>query len=315
MKIKDFQSACKKRNQFKRILFSLLLPVVVASLFFILPPKTFAANGARIGGSNFSSPAIPRSRNYENNFSFNSRSSRNGIGLPFFLPIYGIGGGAFGFLLLLGISGVIINSLRRGINISNSDSSSQTKSENSTLVQLQVALLPSSKDLKETLNQLAESTDTSHPKGLRTVLAETTLALLREPDLWVYANVEHGVVPWNTLETTFNRLSINERSKLKAESISNVSGKINKLDPQREQMDSEEAINEFIVLSILVASRKTLSIQESISSKELNDNLKTIGAISEHDLLALEIIWQPEGNGEILSTEGLITSYPNMKHL
>ncbi len=33
------------------------------------------------------------------------------------------------------------------------------------------------------------------------------------------------------------------------------------------------------------------------------------------DLLALEVIWQPEGAGEVLSSEELITAYPDLQHL
>ena len=33
------------------------------------------------------------------------------------------------------------------------------------------------------------------------------------------------------------------------------------------------------------------------------------------DLIALEIIWQPEGEGDVLSSEELVTTYPNLKHL
>jgi uncharacterized membrane protein len=34
-----------------------------------------------------------------------------------------------------------------------------------------------------------------------------------------------------------------------------------------------------------------------------------------NDLLALEVIWQPEGAGEVLSSEELITAYPDLQHL
>ena len=30
---------------------------------------------------------------------------------------------------------------------------------------------------------------------------------------------------------------------------------------------------------------------------------------------ALEVIWQPEGQGDVLSAEELVTAYPNLKHL
>ncbi len=298
--------------KFKKSLFALLLPILAASLFFIQPTKTFAANGARIGGSNFSAPSIPRTKSYN---SFNSRGYRSNIGLPFFIPIYGLGGGAFGLLLLLGISGVIANTLRNNINSPSSESLLQKESQTSTLIQLQIALLSTAKNLKSTLTQLAQSANTSDAQGLKKVLEETSLAILRSSELWVYGNLEYAQIPIKNVENTFNKLSINERSKLKGESISNFSGKIDEIYFPDEQKKPEEQINEFIVVTILMASNQTLSIKDSSSSEGLKDSLKKIGSISNSDLLALEIIWQPEGDAEILSQEELVTSYPNLKHL
>jgi uncharacterized membrane protein len=37
--------------------------------------------------------------------------------------------------------------------------------------------------------------------------------------------------------------------------------------------------------------------------------------VGADDLLALEVIWQPEGVGEVLSTDQLLTAYPELQHL
>jgi uncharacterized membrane protein len=47
----------------------------------------------------------------------------------------------------------------------------------------------------------------------------------------------------------------------------------------------------------------------------LRETLQKLGAVGEEDLLALEVIWQPEGAGEVLSSEELLTAYPEMQHL
>merc|ERR1711938_254257 len=51
-----------------------------------------------------------------------------------------------------------------------------------SLLQLQIGLLASAKDLQSDLRQLASSADTSNSSGLQRVLQDTTLALLRQPD-------------------------------------------------------------------------------------------------------------------------------------
>ena len=40
-----------------------------------------------------------------------------------------------------------------------------------------------------------------------------------------------------------------------------------------------------------------------------------LGAVPASDLLALEVIWQPDAEGDVLSADELITAYPQLKHL
>ena len=43
--------------------------------------------------------------------------------------------------------------------------------------------------------------------------------------------------------------------------------------------------------------------------------LSALGAVPAGELLALEVIWQPDGAGDVLSADELITAYPQLKHL
>jgi uncharacterized membrane protein len=64
-----------------------------------------------------------------------------------------------------------------------------------------------------------------------------------------------------------------------------------------------------------VATRQRLAVKGAASAEDLRDSLQKLGAVGADDLLALEVIWQPEGAGEVLSTEQVITAYPNLQHL
>ena len=71
-----------------------------------------------------------------------------GIGFPFIIPIFGFGGGGlFGFLILMSIVGVIINSVR-GTNLPSAENSAisvNTTPRSISLIQLQIGLLASAK--------------------------------------------------------------------------------------------------------------------------------------------------------------------------
>ena len=117
------------------------------------------------------------------------------------------GGGLFGLLILVAVAGVLVNALR-GLGggapaIGGSGATAPAVPSKVNMIQVQVGLLASAKGLQDDLRSLAASSDTSNSSGLQRLLQETTLALLRQPDLWVYANVETGTVPFSSAESTF----------------------------------------------------------------------------------------------------------------
>ena len=297
----------------------------IAVLLIGQPQQSHAASGGRIGGGSFrATPSIPRGGSYGGSYGGGYRGGYGGyrgggMGFPFLLPIFGFGGGGlFGFLILMSIVGVITNSIR-GSNSPSTGSprnlSQASASAPVTMVQLQIGLLATAKELQEDLRQLAASADTKSSTGLQLVLQETTLSLLRQPNLWVYANLETGQIPFNSAEHTFNRLSLTERSKLSAELTSNFSGQFSSGKASGISPGEADSTNEYIAVTLLVAAKIRMGLKESLTSEELRESLRILGSVSSNDLIALEVIWQPEGRGEVLSAEDLVTAYPNLKHL
>tara|TARA_B100000700_G_scaffold220480_1_gene242684 strand:+ start:1146 stop:2117 length:972 start_codon:yes stop_codon:yes gene_type:complete len=311
----------------KRIFSLLVISAIILSFVFLNPNLATAASGGRIGGGGFQVPSSTRSQNNGgggyggNSFrGYESGYRGGGIGFPFLLPIFGFGGGGiFGFLILMSIIGLIVNSVKNSSNAFSSTNntivSQSSKTEKITLIQFQIGLLASAKEMQAKLREIASSSNTSSPSGLQKVLQETTLALLRKPESWVYSNIESGSVPFSAAESTFNRISITERSKLKAELTSNYSGKISTSKDNELHPGDPDPTNEFIAITILLAIKKDLRLNNSANSQIITEDLRLLGAIPSNDLLALEVIWQPEGEGETLSEEELITQYPNLKHL
>ena len=64
-----------------------------------------------------------------------------------------------------------------------------------------------------------------------------------------------------------------------------------------------------------IATKKDLILQNSANNEAITEALRILGSISSNDLIALEVIWQPDGEGETLREEELIIQYPNLKHL
>ena len=303
----------------------ILVPCLVLGLSLAMPQPADAARGGRMGGGSFRAPSMPRTMprsggGYRGGYGGGGYGGGyrrgGGFGFPFIVPIFGFGGGGlFGLLILMAIAGVLVNALRGAGSAPGLGGAVATPKMPSkvNMIQLQVGLLAGAKALQDDLRSLAKSADTSSSTGLQRVLQESTLALLRQPDLWVYANSESGSVPFNTAEATFNRLSINERSKLDAELTSNVGGQ--SLNVTNDVVGEADATNEFIVVTLLVASTASAQLKGASTAEELRQTLRILGSTSSTDLIALEVIWQPEGRGDVLSAEELITAYPNLQHL
>ena len=300
----------------RRLLASLLLPLMIVGLCLFQAQPADAARGGRMGGGSFRAPSMPRSGGSYRGGSYGGGYRGGGMGFPFLIPIFGFGGGGlFGLLILMAVAGVLVNALR---GVGNAPSiggaaAAPAMPRNVNMIQVQVGLLASAKSLQEDLRSLAASSDTSSSAGLQRLLQETTLALLRQPDLWVYANAESGSVPFSSAESTFNRLSMNERSKLDAELTSNVGGQ-RTTDTSNNTGDAD-ATNEFIVVTLLVASTASAKLAGADTGEDLRQTLRILGSTASSELMALEVIWQPEGRGDVLSANDLVTAYPNLQHL
>lgn len=316
-----------RSSRFLRRAFTwLALPALVLGLLVLAPEPSSAASGGRIGGGSFrSSPSIPRSYggggSYRGGYGGGYRGGYRGggMGLPFIIPFFGFGGGGlFGFLVLMAVVGLIANAFRGGFSGNTLPGGGDVRpiarpDGPVSIAQVQVGLLASARQLQQDLRGLAATGDTSSSGGLQMVLQETTLAMLRHPDLWVYANAEVGQVPFVSAESTFNRLSMAERSKLSREITTNVSGRVT--SAATAVSGDSDAASDFIVVTVLVATRQRLALKGASTADQLRASLQVLGGVSSTDLLALEVIWQPDGSGDVLSTEELLTAYPELQHL
>jgi uncharacterized membrane protein len=287
-------------------------------LFFGHSADAWAArSGGRIGGGSFRAP----SRSY----STPSRSYRSGgsygggIGFPFLLPFFGFGGfgSLLGLLVVIAIANLFINALRGGGTRANGDFIEEDNPWVS-IAQLQVGLLSSARALKTELDQLGLAADTGTPNGRLAVLQEASLALLRHPEYWVYGTTQADKAPLALAEAQFNQLSLRERSKFTAETLSNVNSQLRQAEqgqlPGQETVDGLPPVNDdYILVTILVATLSQLSLPRVNDASDLRQALQGLGGIGGEQLLAVEVLWTPQAEGDTLSRDDLLAEYPNLK--
>ncbi|GKV27373.1 hypothetical protein SLEP1_g36548 [Rubroshorea leprosula] len=173
-----------------------------------------------------------------------------------------------------------------------------------------VGLLGTGHTLQRDLNQIAEVADTSHSNGLSYILTETTLALLRNPD-YCFSGLSSADVKWSVDEgeKCFNKLSIEERAKFDEETLVNVDN----IKRRSTNEKASESKNQYIVVTILVATEGVHEMLAINGIGDLKEALKKLGSIQARKLMAVEVLWTPQEENDTLSERELHEDYPLLK--
>ncbi|MDB9318183.1 DUF1517 domain-containing protein [Nodularia spumigena] len=286
-----------------------------------------ARSGGRIGGGSFRAPSSRTytPRTYAPGGGGGYYPGGGGFGFPFLIPFWGIGGGfggIFSILIFFAIANFLVQTFRR---VSSGEGEEVGYSSNPpvSVTRLQVGLLAQARGLQSELNKIAESADTNSPEGRAEVLQEASLALLRHPEYWVYAGGGTQQVKLTAAESQFNRLSLAERSKFSEETLSNVNNQLKaalnrEALPTADQLDNptqliSEGPGEYLIVTLLAATLGKFDIPEINSSDDLRQALRRIGGIPGDQLLAIEVLWTPQAEGDTLTSDDILAEYTDLK--
>jgi uncharacterized membrane protein len=281
-----------------------------------------ARSGGRIGGGSFRAPSrtySPPTRTAPGGGGYYYPGG--GFGFPFLVPIFGFGGGGlFSILIFIAIAGFLVRSFRSATSGDGGYGTGySTASPNVSIARLQVGLLAEARGLQSDLDRIGKMADTGSSEGLTQVLQETTLALLRHPEYWVYAGSETQQARLEGAEAQFNRLTLAERSKFSEETLSNVNKQLKQAAARQAlpggggQIDLSQSPGEYIMVTLLVAAQGNLKLPVINSTQDLRQALSRVGAVSSDDLLAVEVLWTPQAEGDTLSAEDMVVEYPDVK--
>eukprot|EP00803_Ostreobium_quekettii_P008752 evm.model.scf_483.2 EVM.evm.TU.scf_483.2 scf_483:36011-41397(-) len=281
-----------------------------------------ARSGGRMGGSTFRSGGMGTRSSYSGSSSFlggspvRTRSSTQisvgfgpsfGFGWGYGYPV-GYGGGGVLSILVFGM--VAYGLLQVLSNYQDGGGGGGAfGSERVAVGRVQVGLLGSARQLQRDLTRIAKRADTSDIEGLQYILQETILALNRNPDYWVYGasslrNCRDSVAA----EKRLNEFSLEERSKFKEETLSNVGGRTK----QGMTTSPGSGLNEFIVVTILVAVGGGMKLPKVTSREDLRTALNRLGAIGTQSLMAVEALWTPQEENDAYTKDELLEDYPSM---
>jgi uncharacterized membrane protein len=305
--------------------------VVCLAVSLIVSGLAYAGprSGSSFGGlSGFRSSSGSLSR------SFGSGRSNYGGGSSFvFLPSFGWGYGGWGFgggmgmvgsLMLVGIvcfgAVMVVRSVRRasrrglplGTNYDEYDDVSASV-DRSYVYKVQLGLGRSGRGVQRRLEEFASTGDTSSEAGLAELLRQTALELMREKDSIRYGLAEaSGPFSLTNGESKMNGAAMAERSHFQIERLRGAGGQMRRSDAAP-TVGSE--VLEFLVVTVLVATRGPLGIDKVEDRQALDAVLAQLGSIPASNLLGIEVIWTPADPDDSLTSTDLLTTYPEMRSL
>ncbi|MEA5510214.1 DUF1517 domain-containing protein [Crocosphaera sp. UHCC 0190] len=250
----------------------------------------------------------------DNNPTYYHSRSRTGSGTP----MGATGTTIFLGILFFGVSGIIIFLILKSVsNASNNKSTTESSNRELdndifTISQLQVALLASAKDVQLELTELSLRANTSTEEGLRELLQESILVLLRHSEYWSHGLGSSEKIKLDQAEAKFESLSLEQRSKLSQETLRNVGGNIQ----EKTVLAPEDESAMYIVVTLLVGTAHDRPLFKDIQTTEaLETALKTLAAMPPDYLLKLELLWSPQAENDSLTYDEFITEYTQMVQL
>jgi uncharacterized membrane protein len=321
------------RKKLQQAIKPLLKSLFVLSLVFALALShadgaLAARSGGRIGGGSFRMPSSRTytPRTYAPPGGGGYYPGGGGFGFPFLIPFWGIGGGfggVFSILIFLAIANFLVQSFRRASSGDTPDDIGYSSNPSISIARLQVGMLANARDLQPELNRIAETADTNSPEGRAEILQETSLALLRHPEYWVYAGSDTKQARLASAEGEFNRLALAERSKFSEETLSNVNNQLKEASPKNALPSTDELENptqiftegpgEYIIVTLLAATLGNFQLPTINNTEELRQALRQIGSIPSDKLLALEVLWTPQAEGDTLTSDDLLAEYSDLR--
>lgn len=320
------------RNKLFSAVKPFLTSLVVLGLMFTLVlgnagNALAARSGGRIGGGSFSAPrsySAPGGGGYRapvGGYGGGYGYGGGGFGFPFIFPFIGIGGGfggLFGILIFFAVANFLVQSFRRS-GVDGGNDVPGYSNPKVSVARVQVGLLEGARGLQKELDELGLRADTGSATGRAQVLQESSLALLRHPEYWVYGAAQSQQTALESAEAKFNQYALAERSKFTEETLSNVNNQLKTgsnpaaLEASGGQLVETAAPGEYIIVTLVVGVEGKLELPTINGSDDLRQALRQIGGISSERLLAIEILWTPQAEGDTLTSDDIMASYPDLK--
>ncbi|KAG2484725.1 hypothetical protein HYH03_016472 [Edaphochlamys debaryana] len=185
--------------------------------------------------------------------------------------------------------------------------------ETYTVLKVQVGLFGDVRKWQKDLERLSELFDTDDEESLHYILQETVTKLLRNMEYCAYGQTAGKVFDnLDECEQKFNEVSLEERTKFKEETLSNVDGRIRKRAMDSSTSGPDVGLDMWLCCTLVVATEGKLKLPKITGQQDMRKALTVLGSVSPDTLLAFELLWTPQAEGDSYSKDELLADFPNL---
>lgn len=182
-----------------------------------------------------------------------------------------------------------------------------------TVSKIQVALLAQAHSIQSQLSELSLNVNTETSDGLLQLLQGSALALLYNLENWTHVSASSQTVHRDQAEPIFNKISLQQRSNLSAETLTNVNGQIRQQQPA---IPNPEEVGAYIVVTLLIGTADDRPLFTEVRTADaLKAALEKVGSMRSDYLMVFELIWSPQVETDTLTYDELLTEYTNMAQI
>ncbi|MEW5307150.1 MAG: hypothetical protein WDW38_002221 [Sanguina aurantia] len=159
------------------------------------------------------------------------------------------------------------------------------------------------------LEKMSDGYDDADEDSLHGVLQDTLTTLLRNIQFVGYGATAGKVFDQlEDAESKFNSVLMEERAKFREETYVNVGGR--KKRRAATELGTGNGLDEWLAITLVIATEGSVKLPKIRGVAEMKKSLTMLAGISRDDLVAMELLWTPQAEGDSYSKDELVMDYP-----
>eukprot|EP00775_Hariotina_reticulata_P008851 gene8851-9030_t len=180
-----------------------------------------------------------------------------------------------------------------------------------TVAKLQVGVFGQVEQFQRELDRIAGLLDSDDEEAMGELVHDVVVMLSRNLEYCSYAQTALFMTDdLDELEQKYNQASLNERSKFKAETLSNVGGRIT--SGALRESGSDVGLDRWLCITLILAAEATVKLPKIRGLQDLRQSLSLLGSLSPEYIVAVELLWTPQERGDSYSKDEMLADYPKL---